>query len=244
VSGRNDVTIIESDDLENGAMKPAPILSHILDLDVCERTREIFIGEEIEPEFGAWFTKVVRRLESISLEPITIWLNTPGGDVESMLVFHDLVTTTPCPVTIIGIGSVCSAGCLMLACGGTKGGKRLVTESTVFMWHESRGGDPAELSESEERARRAWKDWQGDYTRLLMASHVKGKTSKFWQNITNKTREHWVLGGQEIIDAGIADALYQYKLLPPPARRTKASEDTKREGEGKAAPAARSPKNS
>lgn len=232
-----------SDDFEDGKIKPAPELSHILDLDVCERTREIFIGEEIESEFGAWFTKIMRRFESISQEPITIWLNTPGGDVESMLVYHDLVRNSPCPVTVIGIGSVCSAGCLMLACGGTKGGKRLVTESCTFMWHESRGGDPADLSESEEKARRAWKDWQADYARQLMGRHVKGKSTKFWQNITNKTREFWLFGGQQIIDAGIADAIYTYKLLPGPAKKARGNENAERKGEGPSSSATGSKKN-
>lgn len=141
---------------------------------------------------------------------------------------------------------------MMLACGGTKGGKRLVTESCTFMWHESRGGDDADLTESEEKCRRVWKDWMVDYTCLLMARYVKGKTSKFWQNITNKTREHWLLGGQQIIDAGIADALFKYSLLPASARKTKPvvisndgklkDEDTKREGEGSPTSAARSKK--
>lgn len=199
---------------------PAPALAHVLDLEVSEKTREIFISDEIDDDFAGWFTKVMRRLEAISNEPITIWLNTIGGDMESMFVYYDLVTQSPCPITVIGIGTVCSAGCLMLTCGGTNGGKRLVTESCTFMWHESRGGEGGGLSESEEKARREWKDWTGEYWRVLMGRHVKGKTSKFWWNITNKAREHWLLGGEAIIEAGIADALYQHSLLPYPAKQT------------------------
>lgn len=224
--------MFDLDDTETEVrVTPASALSHLLDLEVCERTREIFIGEEIDNEFGSWFTKIMRRLESISHNPITIWLNTPGGDMESMFVYHDLVTSSPCPVTVVGIGTVCSAGCLMLACGGTHGGKRLVTESCTFMWHESRGGDGFDLSESEKMARREYDDWTSDYWRLLMTKHVKGKTSKFWHNITNKTREHWLLGGRAIIDSGIADAIYSPRLLPAPALLTleqaKLNEDAK-----------------
>jgi ATP-dependent protease ClpP protease subunit len=200
-------------------LEQAPALSHVIELEVSERTREIFIGDEIDEDFASWFPKVMRRLESISHEPITIWLNTPGGDLDSMFVFHDLVTKSPCAITIVGIGTVCSAGCLMLACGGTHGGKRLVTESCTFMWHESRDAGVADLTESEKIARREYDDWQSNYWRDLMARHVKGKSTKFWFNITNKTREHWLLGGQAIIDAGIADALYSYDLLPGPAKK-------------------------
>ncbi len=199
----------------------APTLWNILDLEVYEKTREIFVTDEIDAEFGGWFTKVMRRLESKSNDPITIWLNTPGGDMESMFIYHDLVTQSPCPITVVGIGTVCSAGCLMLACGGTHGGKRLVTESCTFMWHESRGGGDYELTESEMKSRREWQDWTGDYWRELMSRHVKGKTGKFWWNITNKTREHWLLGGRAIVDAGIADELYTSSLLPATTREVK-----------------------
>lgn len=218
-SGNQDIELFEPENRLK--LIPAPEVSHILDLDTNERTREIFISGLIDEEFGGWFLKILRHLESTSKDPITIWLNTPGGDMEAMFVYYDLVTNSSCPITVIGVGTVCSAGCLMLACGGTNGGRRLVTESCTFMWHESRGGEGGDLTESEEKARREWRDWTGDYWRTLMSRHVKGKHTKFWWNVTNKTREHWLLGGKDIVDAGVADAIYSFDLLPAPAKVNK-----------------------
>ncbi len=199
----------------------APYLQHIIDMDICETTREIFIQEEIDEKLGGWINVVFRRLLARSDDPITIWLNTPGGDMESMFAYHDIITSCPAPITVIGFGNVSSAGCLMLACASKPQDNRMVMESTSFMWHEARGfGDDA-LTESEELARRVWKDWTSEHWRQLMARHVsvKGKSTRFWHNITNKEREHWLLGGKAIVDAGIADCLYDPALLPEPARR-------------------------
>ena len=56
----------------------APAFTHLLDQNLIESTREIFISGEIDEDFSHWFTMAMRRLESQGESPITIWLNTPG----------------------------------------------------------------------------------------------------------------------------------------------------------------------
>lgn len=190
------------DNEEKEAPVLAPPLYHLIQLEVFENTREIFIGEEIDGSFGNWFTLVMRRLESQSNDMITIWLNTPGGDMEAMMVFHDMVRQSPCPIKIIGIGSVASAGCLMLASGDY----RIVSESLCLMWHEwsqdvGGGGRYSELKD-----RRTYEDWSTKYWFKLMARHT-GKDPKFWANLTNRKAEAWYMGGESIIEAGFADDL-------------------------------------
>lgn len=198
---------------------PRPYLSHLLDLEVSEGTREIFVTDDIEDDFGRWFTMVFRRLLALSSKPITVWLNTPGGDEEGMLVFYDLVTTSPAPVTIVATGSVCSAGVLMLACGHN----RLVTENCTLMSHESRGLGGPDLRHSESKERRKWEDWLHEQWFELMGrccTRTRPESdAKFWKRVTEKKAEYWLLGGQQIIDAGIADAIYDPDQLPEPARR-------------------------
>lgn len=210
-----------ADEVEARVVKPSPVdprLMHLLSMDVSVETREVFIQDEVTEETGSWFNKVHRHLVQVNDDPITIWLCTPGGDMRAMFMYHDIVTTSPVPITVVALGEVASAGCLMLACASRPQDNRLVMESTTFMWHEARGfgGD---LTESEAKARRTWEDWTGEHWRRLMARHVQGKNTRFWQNVTNKTREHWELGGKDIVAAGIADDLYRPELLPAPARR-------------------------
>ncbi len=202
---------------------PRPYMAHIIDMGISERTREIFVIEDIDDEFAGWFTKVFRRFQVQSEEPITIWLNTPGGDEEGMLVFYDLVTTSKVPITIVGSGSICSAGVLMLACGH----KRLVTENCTLMSHESRGLGGPDLRHSEAKERRKWEDWLHDRWFELMARCTEPHTqdrdrvcdAKFWKQVTERKAEYWLLGGQAMIDHGLADAIYDPKMLPKPAQR-------------------------
>ena len=70
---------------------PRPYLAHLLDLEVCEAKREIFVVNGIEDDFAGWFTKVFRRLLSLSHEPITIWLKSPMMDVLSFVPPPSLV---------------------------------------------------------------------------------------------------------------------------------------------------------
>ena len=201
------------------AQLPRPALAHFLDIEVNERTREVFICDDIGEDFGGWFAKVFSRLLSISTQPITVWLKTPGGDEEGMLVFYDLVTTSPAPVTIVATGSVCSAGVLMLACGHV----RLVTENCTLMSHESRGLGGPDLRHSEAKERRKWEDWLHEQWFELMGRCCTATNPEsdaaFWKRVTNRKAEYWLLGGKAIIGAGIADQLYKPELLPEPARR-------------------------
>ena len=43
--------------------------------------------------------------------------------------------------------------------------------------------------------------------------------AKFWKQVTERKAEYWLLGGQAMIDHGLADAIYEPKLLPKPAQR-------------------------
>ena len=183
----------------------APELAHLLDLGVYEKTREIFIEGEIDDDFGGWLTMVFRRLQLQGPgEPITVWLNTPGGDVQSMFVFYDLVTTIPEEVTVIGIGAVCSAGVLMLACAD----KRLVSENCVLMSHEYSGASGENLRYSEAKERRKWDDWVHLRWIQLMARHTP-QDEAYWKRITERKAEFWLLGGESIVEEGLADGIFQ-----------------------------------
>jgi len=201
-----------SDIIDEGnplATVPAPELTHIQNLDVNLRAREMFVGGEIDDNFGSWFTSVIRYLESRSHEPVTVWLNTPGGDVQSMFTFHDLVRASPCEITVIGTGQVCSAGVLMLACGH----KRLVTESTILMSH--RGEDAIMGSLEQMEAQMKVVKWAEEHWATLMDRYSpemgpdgRPRDARYWFQLGKKSAEWWILGGENIVAEGLADGVF------------------------------------
>lgn len=202
---------MEDDEKEFSALLPRPKLAHWIEFDFNPETREIFVDGEISPEFGPWFTKVFRGLLSIDAQaPITVWLNTPGGDMESMFVFHDLVRASTAEVTIIGLGGVASAGCLMLACGH----RRLVARSCVLMWHEWSQDAGWEGRYSELKERRQYEDWVHEYWLTLISQYVQPRGDDperdvtWWRKRTKAKAEWWILGGEAIVQEGFADSLF------------------------------------
>jgi ATP-dependent protease ClpP protease subunit len=199
--------VIALEDLQNPV--PVPELSHIQNMNVNLKTRELFVAGDITDEFGDWFTCVMRYLESQSSEPIVVWLNTPGGDVQSMFTFHDLVRASTCVVITIGTGQVCSAGVLMLACGN----KRLVTESTILMSHRSEDQISGNLEAMEAQMKVV--KWSEEHWGVLMDRYTddtgpdgKLRDARYWFQLGKKSAEWWITGGKAIIAEGIADDIY------------------------------------
>lgn len=62
---------------------------------------------------------------------ITIVLSTFGGVAYDALAIYDRIRASPCPVTIVGIGSVMSAGTIILQAGK----KRLLAPNSRYMMH-------------------------------------------------------------------------------------------------------------
>ena len=169
-----------------------------------EATREMFIDGEIDTDLGDWFTQIHRYLTyQPGADPITVYLNTGGGDVQSMMMFVDTVRASRVPITIIGYGNVCSAGVLMLACGHD----RLVTHHCVMMVHQyAQEGESGEIRYGEAKERRKWEDWT--HTRMIeLMAEFSGKDVKYWKSVFEKKPEHWLLGGQAIVDEGLADSV-------------------------------------
>ncbi len=225
----NDL-ILALEDLQNPV--PAPELTHIQNMNVNLKAREIFVAGDIAPEFGDWFTCVMRYLESISSEPIIIWLNTPGGDVSSMFTFHDLVRASTCQVITIGTGQVCSAGVLMLACGNY----RMVTESTTLMSHRGEDHIIGNLEQMEAQIKVVkWSEehWAALMDRYTPAKCADGKSrdAKYWFLLGKKSAEWWITGGAAILEEGIADDIYNAENLAKALQEgaTKKDAPTKKE---------------
>lgn len=173
-------------------------------LSYDESTRTIWVDGEIDADFGDWFRKLLWNFERASLEPITVWLNTPGGNVQSMFQFYDAVVGSPCEITIIGHGEIISAGVLMFVAGDF----RLVTENCVLMSHEGADFEASGLNYSEMKERKRYWDWTMSRWNELMARHTP-QDAAYWKSTTSRKAEYWLLGGRAIVEAGIADAIYE-----------------------------------
>ena len=97
--------------------------------------------------FGAINDKVARdvtgrllALAGASDKPIDVYINSPGGHVESGDTIHDMIRFVDAiaPVRVIGTGWVASAGALIYVAGAKE--RRLCLPNTRFLLHQPMGG--------------------------------------------------------------------------------------------------------
>lgn len=70
--------------------------------------------------------------------PLTLFLNTPGGDCASGYAIINVMEMSRLPIATVGLGEVASMG-VSIMCSGTKG-LRSATPNTVIMAHQFAGG--------------------------------------------------------------------------------------------------------
>ena len=80
--------------------------------------RIIFINGEIDSSLASVVVSEIIYLSATSKkEKITIYINSPGGEVNAGLAIYDAMKASPCPIETIGSGLCASMGALLLSSG-------------------------------------------------------------------------------------------------------------------------------
>ncbi|QIS09601.1 ClpP family protease [Nocardia arthritidis] len=69
---------------------------------------------------------------------ISLWINSPGGSVPSMLAIRDIMRLIPCEVSTVAMGTAYSAGQFLLS-SGTPGRRFALSHSRILMHQGSAG---------------------------------------------------------------------------------------------------------
>ncbi len=96
--------------------------------------RKIFLFGAIDEATVYTFTAQMLYLMEDEQSPIYIYINSPGGEVNSGLAIYDLIQSCKAPVIMICIGMAASMGALIFA-GGRKGYRFMLPHSQVMI-HE------------------------------------------------------------------------------------------------------------
>ena len=79
------------------------------------KTRQIILSGEVNKELAEKIVKQLFIMEADSSEkPVYIYIDSPGGDVDSGFAIFDAIRFISCPVYIVGIGLIASAAALIL----------------------------------------------------------------------------------------------------------------------------------
>jgi len=99
-----------------------------------DESRTVYlVGDIDESLIKETVEKIVSLSERAPKKPITLIINTYGGDVDDTFMLYDLMKYIPTPIHTVGLGKIMSAGCLLLAAG--KKGKRKIGKNARVMYH-------------------------------------------------------------------------------------------------------------
>lgn len=106
--------------------------------------RRLTVGE-ITDETAALFCSAVRCL-SQDKDPITVYIQSPGGSVSAGLYMYDTLKSCDCEVITVAAGLAASMGALVLTAGGTKGHRYALPNAEILI-HQPLGGVHGQASE-------------------------------------------------------------------------------------------------
>jgi len=158
-------------------------------------SRSIVISGEINQELAQKVVTQLILLQSISDEPIRIYLNSQGGHVEAGDTIHDFIKFIRPDVHIIGTGWVASAGITIFL--AAKKEHRYSLPNTRFMIHQPMGGVRGQATDIEIEAREIIR--MHDRINRLIAD----ATGQPLERVKKDTDRNFWMSPQEALDYGI-----------------------------------------
>lgn len=155
--------------------------------------------------FGAINDKVARdvtgrllALAGASGEPIDIYVNSPGGHVESGDTIHDMIrfVDAEAPVRMIGTGWVASAGALIYLAG--KKERRFCLPQTRFLLHQPMGGVRGPAVDIDIEAREIIK------MRERLNRMIAAETGQTYEKVARDTDRNYWMSAEEAVAYGMA----------------------------------------
>lgn len=102
------------------------------------KNRIIFLGDEIDDQVANIITAQLLYMEAINNDPITIYINSPGGSIIDGLAIYDTMQIVKPVVKTVCTGMAASMASVLL-CAGSKGERRILPNGQVLI-HQPSGG--------------------------------------------------------------------------------------------------------
>ena len=83
--------------------------------------RELELCGPVDAESVADIIRGMRHLQKLDpAKPVTLFINSPGGEVQSGLALYDVMSATSCPVRTVCLGLAASMAALLFIAGDTR----------------------------------------------------------------------------------------------------------------------------
>ena len=191
----------EPDKPDTEERKPAEAPGNELESRLLKGRKVMMFGQ-ITDKLARDVVARILALTDESSKPIQIYVNSPGGHVESGDTIHDIIkfVRSRVPIYMIGTGWVASAGALIYAAGEKK--LRFCLPNTRFLLHQPMGGVRGPATDIDIEAREIIK------MRDRLARIIATETGQPVERVRKDTERNYWMSASEAIDYGLA-----YKII-------------------------------
>lgn len=180
-------------DKEIGGERSYDIFSRLL------KNRIILLSGEIDDILANTVVAELLYLDSLSHEDISIYINSPGGNVTSGFAIYDTMNFIKSDVSTICLGMAASMAAFLLSSG--KEGKRYALPNSEVMIHQPLGGASGQATEIKIAAEHILK------TKKKLNEILAKNTGKSIKQIENDTDRDNYLTANDAKDYGLVDKI-------------------------------------
>ena len=163
------------------------------------KSRSIFIYGPINQELAQKVCSQLVALAAASDEDIRIFVNSPGGHVESGDSIHDMIKFCGPQVKVIGTGWVASAGAHIFL--GASKENRLCLPNTRFLLHQPMGGVRGQASDIQIEAEEIVK------MRERVNRMISKETGQPYEKIVKDTQRNFWMGAEAAVEYGLVSKI-------------------------------------
>ena len=160
--------------------------------------RELELMTSVDAESCAVVIRGLLHLQrQDSTTPITLYINSPGGEVQSGLALYDVMQAVSCPIRTVCLGMAASMGALLFIAGD----EREILPHSRVMIH-----DP--LHRRRRRRQRAFRESPGDdlmRIRDITAGVIARHSGMSIERVFELTASDTYFEAEEAVEAGLAD---------------------------------------
>ena len=165
------------------------------------KQRTILIYGEINQDLAKSVTEQLLYLSAVSDDPITMFINSQGGHVESGDTIHDVIRFIKPKVKMIGTGWVASAGITIYLAADKK--DRYSLPNTRYMIHQPAGGVQGQSTEIQIEAKEILR------MRKRVNKLIAKAAGQTLEQIEKDTDRNFWLSAEEAKDYGIVGKIVE-----------------------------------
>lgn len=165
------------------------------------QSRSVMIFGEVDMDLACKISSQILALSQASADPIRVFVNSPGGHVESGYTIYDMLKFVKCPVYIIGTGWVASIASIIYLATPKK--FRFVLPNTRFLLHQPHGGMQGTAQDVKIQAEEIIKT--REHINRMIAEETGVDVGKVGQHTD---RDYW-LSAEQALEYGLVGKIIQ-----------------------------------